>query len=105
MLRPTFCTPPPAYYEVPWRGTSGREGGPAPTMGHGIPPECDMMLSILGGEWGGDKGDAGRLDREVETGGTSPLRIASASPTRAMASVVNRRTCRTREQRYMRFTT
>lgn len=36
----------PAYFDLPWRGRWGVEGG-GPTMGHGI-HQYDLMLSVLG---------------------------------------------------------
>ncbi|GAA2414749.1 Gfo/Idh/MocA family protein [Nonomuraea africana] len=88
---------PPAYYDVPWRGTWASEGG-GPTMGHGI-HQMDMMLSILG-EWEEVRAMAGRLDRDVETEDVSMAMVRFSSG--AMASVVNS-VLSPREESYLRF--
>jgi len=72
------------YYQVPWRGKWGTEGG-GPTMGHGI-HQMDLMLAVLGA-WAEVRAMAGRLDRDIETEDVSMALVRFESG--ALASVVN----------------
>ncbi|HEX8864780.1 MAG TPA: Gfo/Idh/MocA family oxidoreductase [Lentzea sp.] len=73
-----------AYYEVPWRGDWGSEGG-GPTMGHGI-HQFDLMLSVLG-PWQEIRAVAARQARDVRTEDVSMALVTFADGT--VASVVN----------------
>lgn len=85
------------YFEVPWRGKWGTEGG-GPTMGHGI-HQMDLMLSILG-DWQEVRAMAGTLDRRVETEDVSMAAVRMESG--AMVSMVNS-ILSPREESYLRF--
>ncbi|MFG2002824.1 Gfo/Idh/MocA family protein [Spirillospora sp. NPDC048911] len=85
------------YFEVPWRGRWGSEGG-GPTMGHGI-HQMDLLVATLG-EWSEVRAMAGRLDRRVETEDVSLAMVRFASG--VMASVVNS-VVSPREESYLRF--
>lgn len=75
---------PPAYFEVPWRGTFEVEGG-GPTMGHGI-HQFDLLLSLLGG-WTEVTAMAGRQARETQTEDVSTALVRFENG--AMATIVN----------------
>ncbi|SFN91529.1 Predicted dehydrogenase [Geodermatophilus obscurus] len=86
-----------AYYEVPWRGSWGTEGG-GPTMSHGSHP-MDLLLSVLG-DWREVTAVTGTLDRPVETEDVAMAVVTFESG--AMASVVNS-VLSPRETSYLRF--
>lgn len=88
---------PDAYFEVPWRGKWGVEGG-GPTMGHGI-HQIDTMLSLVGA-WSEVVAVASRLARDVQTEDVSHAIVTLENG--AVISVVNS-LLSPRETSYLRF--
>jgi predicted dehydrogenase len=86
-----------AYFDVPWRGRWGTEGG-GPTMGHGI-HQIDLLAYLLG-DWSEVSAIARRQARRTQTEDVSLAHVTFANG--AVASVVNS-VVSPREETYLRF--
>ncbi len=86
-----------AYFDAPWRGRWGTEGG-GPTMGHGI-HQMDLLCHVLG-DWTEVSALARRQARRTETEDLSLAHVTFASG--VVASVVNS-VLSPREETYLRF--